>query len=73
MSPPQGWQELDFSTSGCGHRGADLCGVVPHERGSLRGDRGRLASAVTNGPLTAEADGGVYAYGSSRLVPDQHL
>ena len=30
---------------------------------------GGLASAVTNGPLTALADGGVYAYGSSNTFP----
>ena len=30
---------------------------------------GGLASAVTNGPLTAEADGGVYAYGSTDSFP----
>ena len=30
---------------------------------------GGLASAVTNGPLTAEADGGVYAYGSTSAFP----
>ena len=28
-----------------------------------------LASAVTNGPLTALAGGGVYAYGSSNAFP----
>ena len=32
-----------------------------------------LASAVTNGPLTALAGGGVYAYGSSSAIPVQHL
>ncbi len=30
---------------------------------------GGLASAVTNGPLTALAGGGVYAYGSSNTFP----
>ena len=30
---------------------------------------GGLASAVTNGPLTALAGGGVYAYGSSSTFP----
>jgi hypothetical protein len=28
-----------------------------------------LASAVTNGPLTALASGGVYAYGSAAVFP----
>ena len=32
-----------------------------------------LASAVTNGPLTALAGGGVYAYGSVEHLPHQHL
>jgi hypothetical protein len=30
---------------------------------------GGLASAVTNGPLTALAGGGVYAYGSGNAFP----
>ena len=32
-----------------------------------------LASAVTNGPLTALAGGGVYTYGSVEHLPHQHL
>ena len=32
-------------------------------------DSGGLASAVTNGPLTARASGGVYAYGSASEMP----
>ena len=31
--------------------------------------RSGLASAVTNGPLTALAGGGVYAYGSANAFP----
>ena len=37
--------------------------------GITRPPTGGLASAVTNGPLTALAGGGVYAYGSSNTFP----
>ena len=30
---------------------------------------GHVAAAVTNGPLTAQASGGVYAYGSASTFP----
>ena len=40
-----------------------------HERGSLRDHPERPGSAVTNGPLTALANGGVYAYGSPATFP----
>ena len=37
--------------------------------GITRPRRSGLASAVTNGPLTALASGGVYAYGSGNVFP----
>ena len=37
--------------------------------GTTRSPRSGLASAVTNGPLTALAGGGVYAYGSANTFP----
>ena len=40
-----------------------------HQYRALRGDPQGLASAVTNGPLTALAGGGVYAYGSANTFP----
>ena len=55
---------------GGGDRGDDVRGVVFHQHRALRGTpRSGLASAVTNGPLTALAGGGVYAYGSSSTFP----
>ena len=41
--------------------------------GTTRITAGGLASAVTNGPLTALAGGGVYAYGVGERVPLEHL
>ena len=58
---------------GGGHGGDDVCGVVPHQYRALRDHLEGLASAVTNGPLTALASGGVYAYGSGERLPVQHL
>jgi hypothetical protein len=65
----QGWEELTFSspvsiTAGTTyvasyHTGAWHYAYTPSG----------LASAVTNGPLTAQAGGGVYAYGSSSTFP----
>ena len=55
---------------GGGDRGDDVCGVVFHQYRVSRGVPTQgLASAVTNGPLTALAGGGVYAYGSSNTFP----
>ena len=58
---------------GGGDRGDDVCGVLSHQYRVPGGDPQGLASAVTNGPLTALAGGGVYAYGSANTFPDQHL
>ena len=54
---------------GGGHRGDDVRGVVFHQYRASRVDPQGLASAVTNGPLTALAGGGVYAYGSANTFP----
>jgi hypothetical protein len=67
--PSQGWAELDFSTpvqitAGTTYVAGYLAGAG-HYAHTSQG----LASAVTNGPLTALAGGGVYAYGSSITFP----
>ena len=54
---------------GGGHGRHDLCGVVPCTAGHYADTSGGLSSAVTNGPLTALANGGVYAYGSTTTFP----
>ncbi len=40
-----------------------------HHGGHYADTSGGLSSAVTNGPLTALANGGVYAYGSTTTFP----
>ena len=64
-----GWQELDFSSPVAITAGTHLRGLLLHQHRPLRGHHNGLASAVTNGPLTALAGGGVYAYGSSNAFP----
>ena len=64
-----GWQELDFSspvavTAGTTYVASYFSGTG-HPASTSQG----LASAVTNGPLTALAGGGVYAYGGSNTFP----
>ena len=64
-----GWQELDFSSPVAVTAGttyvASYFSSTGHPAATVQG----LASAVTNGPLTALAGGGVYAYGSSNTFP----
>src|SRR5262249_50539812 len=64
-----GWQELDFSspvqiTAGTRYVASDFTST-----GHYAVTSGGLASAVTNGPLTALASGGVYSYGSANAFP----
>ena len=68
-SPTQGWAGAGLLEPGVGHGRDHLCGVVPHDPGHYAAHLGRASSAVTNGPLTALANGGVYAYGSSTTFP----
>ena len=51
------------SPAGDGHRRHHIRSLLPHHTGHYADTR-RPQTAVTNGPLTAEANGGVYAYGS---------
>ena len=60
-----GWQELDFSTPVAVTAGTTYVASYFTSTGHSAATAHGLASAVTNGPLTALAGGGVYAYGSA--------
>jgi hypothetical protein len=64
-----GWQELDFSTPVQITAGTTYVASYHTDTGHYAATLQGLASAVTNGPLTALAGGGVYAYGSSNTFP----
>jgi methionine-rich copper-binding protein CopC len=64
-----GWQELDFSTPVSVTAGATYVASYNTQTGHYAYTTGGLSSAVTNGPLTALAGGGVYAYGSANTFP----
>ena len=64
-----GWQELDFSAPVPVTAGTTYVASYFSSTGHPADTRSGLASAVTNGPLTALAGGGVYAYGSSNAFP----
>ena len=64
-----GWQELDFSSPVPVTAGTTYVASYFSSTGHPADTRGGLASAVTNGPLTALAGGGVYAYGASNTFP----
>jgi hypothetical protein len=64
-----GWQQLDFSAPVAVTAGTTYVASYFTPTGYPAGDPGGLASAVINGPLTALAGGGVYAYGSSNTFP----
>jgi len=64
-----GWQELDFSSPVAVTAGTTYVASYHTNTGFPAGDPQGLASAVTNGPLTALAGGGVYAYGSANTFP----
>ena len=65
----QGWEELDFSTPVTITAGTTYVASYLTTTGHYADTSGGLSSAVTNGPLTALANGGVYAYGSSTTFP----
>ena len=65
----EGWQELDFSTPVAVTAGTTYVASYFTSTGHYAFTPEGLASAVTNGPLTALAGGGVYAYGSSNTFP----
>ena len=64
-----GWQQANFSSSIPVTAGAIYTASYFAPDGGYAVDSGGLSSAVTNGPLTARASGGVYAYGSSSEMP----
>jgi hypothetical protein len=64
-----GWQELDFSSPVSITAGTTYVASYHTNTGHYAVTSNGLASAVTNGPLTALASGGVYAYGSSNAFP----
>jgi hypothetical protein len=64
-----GWQELDFSTPVPVTAGTTYLASYHTDAGHYAITVGGLASAVTSGPLTALANGGVYAYGSGNPFP----
>jgi hypothetical protein len=64
-----GWQELDFSAPVAVTAGTTYVASYFTGTGHYAATSGGLASAVTNGPLTALAGGGVYADGSSSTFP----
>ena len=65
----QGWEELDFSSPVTVTAGTTYVASYHTSSGHYAVTSGGLNSAVTNGPLTALANGGVYAYGSSTIFP----
>ena len=65
----EGWQQLNFSTPVAVTAGQTYVASYHTTTGHYAVTLDGLASAVTNGPLTAEAVGGVYAYGSTSAFP----
>jgi hypothetical protein len=59
-----GWQELDFANPVAVTAGTTYVASYHTNTGHYAQTSNGLASAVTNGPLTALASGGVYAYGA---------
>ena len=65
----EGWQQLNFSSPVAVTAGTTYVASYFTSEGHYAATPDGLAAAVTNGPLTALADGGVYAYGSSSTFP----
>jgi methionine-rich copper-binding protein CopC len=64
-----GWQELDFSSPVPVTAGTTYVASYHTDTGHYAFTSAGLSSPVTNGPLTALASGGVYAYGSGNAFP----
>ena len=64
-----GWQELDFSSPVAITAGTTYVASYHTNTGHYAYTSGGLSGSVTNGPLTAQASGGVYAYGSGNAFP----
>jgi hypothetical protein len=65
----QGWQELDFSSPVAVTAGTTYVASYHTSVGHYAQTGQGLATAVSTGPLTALANGGVYAYGSTTTFP----
>ncbi len=64
-----GWQELDFATPVAITANTTYVVSYHTDAGHYAFTQSGLSSAVTNGPLTALASGGVYAYSSANAFP----
>jgi hypothetical protein len=64
-----GWQELDFSSPVAITAGTTYVASYHTDVGHYAHTTNGLASPVTSGPLTALANGGVFAYGSANTFP----
>jgi hypothetical protein len=64
-----GWQELDFSSPVAITAGTTYVVSYHTNAGHYAFTPAGLSSAVTNGPVTALASGGVYGYGSANAFP----
>jgi N,N-dimethylformamidase beta subunit-like, C-terminal/Domain of unknown function (DUF4082)/Bacterial Ig-like domain/Bacterial Ig domain len=67
--PTEGWAELDFSSPVAVSAGTTYVAGYHTTTGHYALTSAGLASAVTTGPLTVPANGGVYTYGSSSSFP----
>jgi hypothetical protein len=64
-----GWQQLNFTTPVAVTAGTTYVASYHTNTGHYAFTSGGLSSAVTNGPLTALASGGVFTYGSGNAFP----
>jgi hypothetical protein len=64
-----GWQELDFTSPVAITANTTYVVSYHTDTGHYAATTNGLASAVTTGPLTALAAGGVYGYGSANAFP----
>src|SRR5262249_956451 len=64
-----GWQELDFTRPVAVTAGTSYVASYATTTGHYALTSGGLSSAVTNGPLTALAGGGVFTYGTGDTFP----
>jgi hypothetical protein len=65
----EGWQQLNLSTPVQVTAGTTYVASYHTSSGHYAVTGQGLSSAVTSGPLTVPANGGVYAYGSSTIFP----
>ena len=67
-----GWEQANFSTPVAITAGTTYVASY-HTNGDYSVDPNLFATAVTSGPLTAPANAGVFAYGSSSLFPNNSI